>query len=181
MKKAMLLLVFALATYTMFLSTANAQITATITIKDYKGNIINDKTVHIGTTAYIHGHYEDQAGNSPASVQMDVFYDGGSGYTHKATIWSGSLEDGETVIETYTMSEPGSYQFRMTCETETPDSVGALRSGAPRTLGIQRCEEIAQARTTIQLVTPEPGTLAGLAMALTAFGLLAVKRKRAKQ
>jgi hypothetical protein len=67
------------------------------------------------------------------------------------------------------MNELGTYEFRFTCQI-----------GTPETLAILRCDERAQARTTIQLVVPEPGTLAGLAMALAAFGFLTVKKTRTK-
>jgi hypothetical protein len=169
MNKKILITIIALAMVAAFISTAKAQIKATITVKDSKGNVISGGTVHINTVAYVYGHYEDLAGHSPASGQMDVYFDDGLGLNYKATIWSGNLNDGGTVMRTYTMSELGTYEFRMTCQIGTPETLGTLR-----------CTERVQARTTIQLVVPEPGTLAGLAMALAAFGFLAVKKARSK-
>jgi len=166
MRKEMLVSIFAFAMFATFIGIANAQITASITVKDSKGNTISGKTVLIGTTAYVHGYYEDQGGNAQASGLMEVYFNDRSGWKYKATIWSDKLNDGDTVIGTpYSMSELGSYEFRWTCQ-----KIGAAL----------RCEERTQTRTTIMLVTPEPGTVAGLAMALAAFGLLAFKRRRAK-
>ena len=170
MKKRMLFSIFALAMFAAFLGIANAQITATITVKDSGGNTISGGTVHLGTIAYVSGHYVDLAGSSPASGQIDVYFNDGSGLVYKATIWSGNLVDGQTVTAPpYAMNELGTYEFRFTCQ-----------AGTAETLAILRCDERAHARTTIQLTVPEPGTLAGLAMALAAFGVLALRKIRAK-
>ena len=170
MKKRMLFSIFALAMFAAFLGIANAQITATITVKDSGGNVISGGTVHLGTVAYVSGHYLDLHGSSPASGQIDVYFNDGSGLVYKATIWTGNLNDGQTVTAPpYAMNELGTYEFRFTCQ-----------AGTAETLAILRCDEKVQARTTIQLTVPEPGTLAGLAMALAAFGVLALRKIRAK-
>jgi len=159
MNKKILISIIALAIFAVFISVAQAQIKATITVKDSSNNVINGGTVLINTVAHVTGRYEDLGGNSPASGQMYVYFNGAL----KATIWTGNLADGETVTRTYTMDQLGSYEFIFTCQA-----------------GILRCDERVQAQTTIQLVVPEPGTLAGLAMALAAFGFLAVKKTRIK-
>jgi hypothetical protein len=98
---------------------------------------------------------------------MQVYFSiDGISFVPKATIFSGTVNDGENKSAgTYTMSELGYYQFRWTCE---------IQDGGPW------CSETAQARTKIQLVIPEPATIAGLLMALSAFGLLAFKKTRSK-
>ena len=149
------------------IGTAKAQITASVEIKDINGNVINDQTVIINTVAYAYGHYEDLIGNKPATATMQVYFStDGSSWVFKATIFSGTVNDGETKFAgTYTMNQLGYYQFRWTCEIQD---------------GGQWCQETAQARTKIQLVIPEPATIAGLLMALSAFGLLAYKKTRSK-
>jgi hypothetical protein len=147
--------------------TAKAQIIATVEIKDSSNNLLNDQTVPIGTTAYAYGHYEDLIGNKPATATMQVYFSSDDvNYVLKATFPSVTVNDGETILAgTYTMNELGYYQFRWTCQ---------IQGGGPW------CQETAQARTKIQLVVPEPATIAGLLMALSAFGLLAYKKTRAK-
>jgi hypothetical protein len=170
MNRKMLIAIIALAMFAALIAAANAQITATITVKDASNNIISGGTVHLGTVAYVSGNYLDLHGSSPASGQIDVYFNDGSGLVYKATIWSGNLNDGQTATAPpYAMNELGTYEFRFTCQ-----------AGTAETLAILRCDERVQARTTIQLTVPEPGTLAGLAMALSAFGFLAVRKARAK-
>jgi hypothetical protein len=152
-----------------FASVARAQIKGSIQVKDSESNIINGGTVYINTVAYVHGHYEDLGGNAQASGLMEVYYNDGSGLALEATLYSGTVDDEATITQTFTMSKLGTYEFRWTCQV-----------GQPGTLGLLRCDEKTQARTTIQLVVPEPGTLAGLGMALAALGFLAVKRTRLK-
>lgn len=164
MRKEMLFSVLALAMFGALISMANAQITASITVKDSKGNVISGNTVPIGTTAHVNGTYVDKGGNSATGL-MEVCFNDTSGLKYRAEIWSGTVNSGGTIEVTYPLTELGYYEFIWTCQRIGP----ALR-----------CEERTQIRTTIQLVVPEPGTLAGLAMALAAFGLLAIKRTRAK-
>jgi len=152
---------------------AKADIKASIEVKDSNpGNSIDGQTVPVNTVAYVFGHYEDLSGNTPASAIMEVYFDDGSGWAYRATLFSGTVNDGETIIEPYTMTELGYYEFRWTCE-----KAGAGTSG----MSIFCRQERAQARTTVQLVIPEPGTLAGLIMALSALAFLAVKELRIKQ
>lgn len=162
-----------------FIGIAKAQIIASITVKDSGGNDISGGTVLINTIAYVYGHYEDLIGSVPASALMEVYYDDGTGWKHKATLFAGSVTDGGTIVKTYTMTELGTYEFRWTCVVTGTSSAGASEAGRSG-VGTFCVQERAMARTKIQLVIPEPGTLAGLAMALAAFGFLAVKRMRVK-
>jgi hypothetical protein len=167
MNKKLVLTALGLMMLATFISIAKAQIIASVQIKDFNGNLINEQTVPIGTTAYAYGYYEDQIGNKPATATMQVYFSiDGISFVLKATIFSGTVNDGENKSAgTYTMTELGFYQFRWTCEIQN---------------GGFWCQETAQARTKIQLAIPEPATIAGLLMALSAFGLLAFKKTRSK-
>lgn len=109
------------------------------------------------------GHFKDLSGNAKASALLEVYFDddpnSGLGWQLTATIFSGYVNDGATVSQTYTMTRPGFYQFQWTCE-------GSMNYGEVRTL--------------VGPVIPEPGTLAGLAMALSAFGVFVMKNRRVK-
>ena len=167
MNKKIFIPILAVLMLTTIVGTAKAQIIASVEIRDSGGNLINDQTVTIGTTAHAYGYYEDQTGNKPATATMQVYFSiDGISFVPKATIFSGTVYDGENKSAgTYTMTDLGFYQFRWTCEIQN---------------GGQWCQETAQARTRIQLVVPEPATIAGLLMALSAFGLLAYKKTHSK-
>ena len=164
MNKKILITLIALATFAALTATVNAQIAVSIQVKDIHGNSISGGTVPINTVAYLYGHYEDLAGNSPATATMEVYYNDGSGLKYEATLSSGTVNDGATITQTYTMSKLGQYEFRWNCQLGTAFS----------------CLERAQARTTIQLVVPEPATIVGLLMALSAFGFLAFRKTRTR-
>jgi hypothetical protein len=167
MNKKIFISVLGLLMLAAIVGTAKAQITASVEIKDSSNNLINGQTVPIGTTAYAYGYYEDLAGIKSATATMQVYFStDGSTWVPKGTIFSGTVSDGETKFAgTYTMNELGFYEFRWTCQT-----IGTS----------VQCTERAQARTRIQLIIPEPATIAGLLMALLAFGLLAFKKTRSK-
>lgn len=165
MNKKLLVSLIALAT---LVSTAKAQITCSIEVEDVNGHTISGGTVPINTVAYVIGHYTDLDGTAPlAQAWIDVYYDNGTGLTYETTIFTGTVQDGQTAQGTYTMSKLGTYEFRFTCQ-------------AGGTTGMLQCGERAQARTTIQLVVPEPATIAGLIMALSAFGFLVYRKNRIK-
>jgi hypothetical protein len=167
MNKKIFISILGLLMLVAIVGTAKAQITASVWIRDSGDNLINGQTVPIGTTAYAYGYYEDLVGNDPATATMRVYFSlDGSTWLERETIFSGTVNDGETKFAgTYPMNELGYYQFRWTCE---------IQDGGPW------CSETAQARTKIQLVIPEPATIAGLLMAFSAFGLLAFKKTRSK-
>jgi len=171
MNKKVLLSAFALIAFATLMSIANAQISVSIQVKDSGGNDISGSSVIIGTTAHVYGHYEDLGGNAQAYGWIKVYFDDGTGFEYETTLFSGPVNDGDTVEGTpYTMLKMGTYNFTWRSQKIDPTIPLALR-----------CEqEGALARTTVQLHVPEPATLIGLAMALSAFGLLALKKTRTK-
>jgi len=168
MNKKILIAVIGVIVLSMIIGTAKAQISVSIDLKDSGGNSIKDTTVHVNTIAYVHGGYEDLSGSVPATGVMDVYYDDGSGVlVHKQTLYNGPVNDGETITRTYQMTEPGSYEFRWTCTK-------LASSGT----SVQCVSERALTKAHVTLAVPEPGTIAGLIMALSAFGLLAVRKTK---
>jgi hypothetical protein len=149
--------------------TAKADIKVSVEIRDSGGNLINEQTVPIGTTAHAYGYYEDTSGTKSATATMQVYFStDGINFVLApgGKIFSGTVIDEENKSAgTYAMTELGFYEFRWTCE---------IQNG-----GIW-CPPAGQVRTKIQLFVPEPATIAGLLMALSAFGLLAFKKKRSK-
>lgn len=164
MKKSALVLIIGLLAMVAFVTVAQAQITAQIQIKDLNGNVISDgQIVNMGTQIKIYGTYKDPAGTS-AKYTISIYLDKGSGYNF-VTSWTGTVSSGNTVSSpAYALSQIGTYQFRF-----------AVTSGA-----MISCYETAQARTTVQLVIPEPATIAALTMGLGALGVFAFKKRRAK-
>jgi hypothetical protein len=166
MKKPALILIIGLLAAIALAAVAQAQITTQIQIKDVDGNVINDgQIVLLNTIIKVYGTYNDPAG-TPATYKISIYLDTGSGTYNLLTSWTGTVPSGQTVeSQPYALSQLGTYQFRF-----------AVTSGVT----IVSCYETSQARTTIQLVTPEPATLAALAMGLGALGLFAFKKRRAK-
>jgi hypothetical protein len=113
--------------------------------------------------AYINCTYEDLSGSASATGVMKVYHNNVS----KETLYNGIVADGETITKTYLMSEPGTYEFRWDCTKITAAGYS-----------IQCVTERALVRAQVMLVVPEAGTIAGLVMALSAFGLLAIKRTK---
>jgi hypothetical protein len=163
MHKKLVLTALGLMMLATFIGIARAQIDVTITLTDASNTSIGS-TVPVGTIVYVHGFYSNQG--SPADGLMEVYYNNGQ---TKETLYSGSVNSGQTITESYTLTKEGSYEFRWTCTVE----VGTSGFGA-------QCI-IKRGFVTVQILTlqvPEPGTLAGLIMALSAFGLLAIKKAK---
>lgn len=173
MTKKILIAILALTMFAAIISIAKAQLKAQIEIKDSIGNIISGTDVPPNTVAYVNGTYEDLEGNAPATALMQVYYDNDltsdPGWQFKEELFSGTINDGDSIIRTYNMTEFGYYQFRWRCTKESGTSGMSIL--CVREVGL----DLGQV-----FVIPEPGTLAGLIMALSAFGFLAVKRIRAK-
>jgi hypothetical protein len=163
MNKKLVLTALGLMMLATFIGIAKAQINVTLTLTDASNNSIGG-TVPAGTIVYVHGFYSNQG--SPADGLMEVYYNNGQ---TTETLYSGSVNSGQTITKTYTLTKEGSYEFRWTCTVE----VGTSGFGA-------QCI-IKRGFVTVHIVTlpvPEPGTLAGLIMALSAFGLLAIKKAK---
>lgn len=170
MKEKISILLIGLIMFAAVVGIAEAKIEARIEVKDFNGNIIGGETVPPDTVAYVYGTYEDLGGNAAASALMIVRYDDGSGWEERATLFTGTVNDGQTIERNYTMTEHGDYQFIWRCQKE-----GAGTSG----ISISCTQEVALDHVLL-FVIPEPGTIAGLIMALSALGLLAVKKLRIK-
>ena len=168
MNKKILIAVLGVIVLSMIIGTAKAQISVSIDLKDSGGNSIKDTTVNVNTVAYVYGGYEDLSGSVPATGVMDVYYNNGSGIlVHRQTLYNGPVNDGETIIRTYQMTEPGSYEFRWACTKLAASGIS-----------VQCVSERALIKAHVTLTVPEPGTIAGLIMALSAFGLLAIRKTK---
>jgi hypothetical protein len=164
MSKRSLAFLFALIVFALLVGAARAQISVTIQVKDSNGNNISGGTVPINTVAYVTGGYSDLSGTAaPASAVMEVYFNG----QLKSTLFSGQVSSGGTVTKQYQMTTVGTYEFRWTC---TKAATAGITS--------QCITERGMVTATVGLVVPEPATIAGLMMALSAFGLLAFKRMK---
>jgi len=165
MKKSTIILTLA-ATLAVFalIAAAQAQVTASIQVKDQNLIVLNGQNVEINTKIKIYGTYNDFGSGTPATYTISIYLDTGSG-NNLITSWTGIVQSGNTAESPlYTLNQLGTYEFRFSVTS------GAMIS----------CFEKAQARTTINLVTPEPATLAALTMGLGALGLFAFKKRRTK-
>ena len=160
----MLILVAVLVAVTV--SAAKAQIDPSIVVKDLSNNVLNGQTVNLNTIVVIYCDYVDPAYPSTTGY-IDVFLDQGSGFNYIGNIWTGPVNSGQIIQSPqYTLSQMGTYKFTWSIQAHQTE-------GGP-------CPETAQVGTTVRLVVPEPATVAGLAMGLSAFGLLAIKKKLSK-
>jgi hypothetical protein len=165
MNKRILLTVFTIIAAAAFISAAQAQINLTITITD-AGGISLGNTVPINTIVYVHAYYADAGTGAPAAGVLTVYYNGAA--TPTATLYNGQVASGQTITQTYNLTKTGNYEFRWTC-TETIANGAALQCITRRGL---------TSYPLLVLPVPEPGTIAGLIMALSAFGLLAIKKAK---
>lgn len=171
MKNKRLTLTLTLFTLAVIIGIAQAQIHATIEVKDTNGNTIDGQTVPIGTTVTVTATYTDEQG-APAQAVMQVYYNG-TGPATNETLFTGTIASGSTTTKTYQLTKLGTYEFRWTVTKQ-------LAFTTPQTTDNAYCiQQRALARTTVNAFsTPEPATIAGLIMALSALGLVAIKRKR---
>jgi hypothetical protein len=146
------------------IAAAQAQVTASIQVKDQNGNVLNGQTVYLNTNITVYGTYNDSGSGTPATYTISIYLNQSSVLTLVAS-WTGTVQSGHTAESPqYILSQLGTYEFRFSVTS------GAMIS----------CYETAQARTTIQLAVPEPATLAALTMGLGALGLFALKKRRTK-
>jgi long-subunit fatty acid transport protein len=146
--------------------------TLSIQVTDSKGSNITGTTVPAGTVATVSAYYVD-SGGSGAQATLNVFYDGGSGLNLVATLYSGTVNSGDTVTESYMLTNVGTYEFRWTCTPASTVSSSGFSTNCPASYQ-QRC----QVNTSPQNDVPEPLPAAGLTIGLLAFGLFVLRRKR---
>lgn len=167
MKKKFTVAVLGLVAFALFVGVVEAQIKVTLEVKDSGGNVISGP-VAVNTVAYVYGYYEDMAGNAPASALMEAYFDDGSGKTLEATLFDGNVNDGTTTIKPFTMAKDGTYEFRWDCRKE----------GVVTTSSVMYCRVERGLDYSTVFVVPEPGTVVGLLMALSALGLFAVRKSK---
>ena len=166
MKAKILTLILIMAIIAVVGGAAKAQIDPTIQVRDLSNNVLNGQTVHLNTVVIIHCTYTDPAHPSGTGY-IDVFLDNGTGFNYLGNIWNGTVNSGQAIQSPpYTLNQMGTYKFAWTVQA-------AQTSPGP-------CPETAQVTTTISLVVPEPSALAGLAIALSAFGFFAFRKKPTK-
>jgi len=172
MSKKILFVILALVMFAAIIGIAKAQLEVQIEVKDSNGNNIDGETVLPNTVAYVNGTYKDLEGDAPASALMQVYYDDDLStpdWQFRETLFNDTVTNGQSIERNYTMTELGYYQFRWRCAKDSGTSEMSIR-----------CVGEVGFDLALVLTIPEPGTLAGLIMALSAFGLLAVKRIRTK-
>jgi hypothetical protein len=175
MNRKTLLMVFGLLAVTALIGLAKAQINVTITLTDANNNPLGN-TVPADTTVYVHAFYQDASTNAPAAAVLEMDYNG-TVPTTITTLYSGSVTSGQTITETATLTAPGTYEFKWTCTEDISSSTGASGS-AGSGFGAQCVTKVGYVTATVSIPLPEPGTLVGLAMALGAFGVLAIKKAK---
>jgi hypothetical protein len=167
MDKRIILTVFAILMAAAFISAAQAQINLTITVTNAGGTSLGN-TVPLNTIVYVHAYYADAGTGAPATGVLTVYYNNAP--TPTATLYNGIVTSGQTITKTYNLTKTGNYEFTWTC-TEA----AAGTNGAALQCIIRR--GLTSYPLTV-LPLPEPGTIAGLIMALSAFGLLAIKKAK---
>jgi hypothetical protein len=178
MNRKIVLVIFGMLIVTALVGIVRAQINVTLTLTDASNNPLGS-TAPLGTTVYVHASYQDVAGGTPASAVLEMDYNGTVPIT-KTTLYSGTVISGQTITESATLTEPGSYAFKWTCtQGATSSSLGATAGGSESS-GIEpQCIiRVGYVTATVYIPLPEPGTLVGLIMALSAFGFWAVKKTK---
>lgn len=170
MRNKTLTLTLTLFTLALIIGIAHAQIQATIEVKDTNGNNIDGQTVPIGTTVTVIATYTDDQ-NAPAQAIMQVYYNG-TGLNTTETLFIATVTSGSTTTKTYQLTRLGTYEFRWTVAKQPAYAT-------PQTTNNALCiQQRALARTTVNAFqVPEPATIAGLIMAISALGIFAIKRK----
>lgn len=170
MKAKILILFLIAAMVAVTASTAKAQLDPSIVIKDTNNNVLTGGTAHINTIVIAYCSYVDPAHPSSTGY-IDVFLDQGTGFKYLGNLWTGPVNSGQPIQSPqYKLTQMGTYKFAWT--------VQGVQAGADPI--DDPCPETAQVSTTLRLSVPEPGTLAALAMALSALGFLAVRKKLTK-
>jgi len=169
MNRKIFLAILGIIIFAVAIPVARAQLTVTIDVKDSNGNSLKDATVALNTAVTVHGYYKDNNGDKSAFAKMQVYFDDGTGKKLQATLYSGYVSSGNTIIKPFTMTKQGTYEFRWDCTKQ-----GSTTTATFSTL----CRIERGVTHAIVLVVPEPATIAGLLMALSAFGLFAIKKSK---
>lgn len=167
MNKKIILTVFTIIMAAAFISAAQAQINLTLTVTDAGGNSLGS-SIPVNTIIYAHAFYSDLTTKASATGVLAVYYNGAA--TPTATLYNGKITSGQTITETYNLTKTGTYTLKWTCTEGVTDANGAA---------IQCIIQRGLTSISLQVFPlPEPGTIAGLIMALSAFGLLAAKKAK---
>jgi hypothetical protein len=178
MRRKIGLAVFGAIMIALVVGIARAQINVTLTLTDENNNPLGS-TVSAGTTVYVHAFYQDVGGSTPATAVLVMEYNGTIPATD-TTLYNGTITSGQTITESAVLTKPGTYLFTWTCtqgDTITSLETSASRSGSSG-IGSQCVVKVGYITATVEVPLPEPGTIAGLAMALSAFGLIAIKKAK---
>ncbi len=169
MNRKIFLAILGIIIFAVAMPVARAQLTVTIDVKDSYGNSLKDGTVALNTAVTVHGYYKDNNGGKPAFAKMQVYFDDGTGKKLEANLYLGYVSSESTTIKPFTMTKMGTYEFRWDCTKQ-----GSTTTATFSTL----CRIERGLDYTRIFVVPEPATIAGLLMALSAFGLFAIKRSK---
>jgi hypothetical protein len=169
MNRKLFLAILGIIIFAVAIPVARAQLTVTIDVKDLNGNSLKKATVDLNTDVKVYGYYKDNNGGLPATAKMEVYFNDGTGKKLEATLYSGYVSSGSTTIKPFKMTKMGTYEFKWDC----------TKQGSTTTASFSTLCRIEKGLDYTQIFTvPEPATIAGLLMALSAFGLFAVKRSK---
>jgi len=170
MNRKIFLAILGIIIFAVAIPVARAQLTVTIDVKDLlNGNSLKNATVNLNTNVTVYGYYEDNNGGLPATAKMEVYFNDGTGKKLEATLYSGYVSSGSTTIKPFTMTKQGIYEFKWDCTKQGSTTTATFSTLCTTERGIGYVQVS---------VVPEPATIAGLLMALSAFGLFAVKRSK---
>jgi hypothetical protein len=169
MNKKIFLAILGIIIFAVAIPLARAQVTVWIDVKDSNGNSIKEGTVALNTIVNVHGYYKDNNGGLPATAKMEVYFDDGTGKTLDTVLYSGNVNSETETIRSFTLTKHGTYEFKWDCTKQ-----GSTTTASFSTL----CRIERGLDSTHIFVVPEPATVVGLLMALSAFGLFAIKRSK---
>lgn len=129
--KIALCLVASLFVFALFLGSAKADITVQIEVKDASNNSLKGATVPVNTVAYIVGAYWDDTGTEDGSYSMKVWYSAVSisGPWTQENEWTGTVSDGATISNQWTMDKFGYYKFTWNVTNSYDDGIVSTKVG----------------------------------------------------
>jgi hypothetical protein len=164
MNRKILVAILGVIIFAVAIPVARAQVIVTIDVKA-NGNSIKEGTVDLNTIVTVHGYYKDNNGDLPATAKMEVYFDG----TLDTILYSGNVDSGTEIVKSFTVTKIGTYEFRWDCTKQGLTTTASFSTFCRIERGLDY---------THVFVIPEPATIAGLLMALSAFGLFAIKRSK---